>query len=193
MREPRWKETALEIVDEEKRKELRIPAGWRTKRGWKSAGRAHPVRFSDKISNLKFHRNFTILGSKLIVLSASTAVPSTSYLRHPCHLTQLGLFVSSRPNPPFKPPARKRNFENKQPITHYSPPLSEGVPEDSFPATRKVLLRTVCVCVGDHRETFVRSELSLVLRNIDRKWEIYEPLRSPINFVDWKIGKRYRY
>lgn len=33
------------------------------------------MRFSDKISNLKFHRNFTILGSKLIVLSAGTSAP----------------------------------------------------------------------------------------------------------------------
>jgi len=33
------------------------------------------VRFSDKISNLKFHRNFTILGSKLIVLSTGTFNP----------------------------------------------------------------------------------------------------------------------
>lgn len=33
------------------------------------------MRFSDKISNLKFHRNFTILGSKLIVLSTGTSRP----------------------------------------------------------------------------------------------------------------------
>lgn len=35
----------------------------------------HGVRSSDKISNLKFHRNFTILGSKLIVLSTGTFQP----------------------------------------------------------------------------------------------------------------------
>lgn len=37
-----------------------------------TAGGEHGVRFSDKISNLKFHRNFTIPGSKLIVLSTGT-------------------------------------------------------------------------------------------------------------------------
>jgi len=41
------------------------------------------VRFSDKISNLKFHRNFTILGSKLIVLSAGTLRPSPSTVSGP--------------------------------------------------------------------------------------------------------------
>jgi len=43
----------------------------------------HGVRFSDKISNLKFHRNFTILGSKLIVLSTGTLRPSPSTVSGP--------------------------------------------------------------------------------------------------------------
>lgn len=83
----------------------------------------HGVRFSDKISNLKFHRNFTILESKLIVLSTGTS-------NHP----PLARRLYRDPPPPrrFQPNASIRlhlppqeNFENKQPITHYSPRLSE--------------------------------------------------------------------
>lgn len=48
-------------------------ARWNERKRVASSARGeHGVRFSDKISNLKFHRNFTILGSKLIVLSTGT-------------------------------------------------------------------------------------------------------------------------
>lgn len=92
------------------------------------SGGEHGVRFSDKISNLKFHRNFTILGSKLIVLSTGTFQPppplARLYRNPPVafHLTPAFAYAY----------LRERNFENKQPITHYSPRLSErlrGVPE----------------------------------------------------------------
>lgn len=38
----------------------------------------------DKISNLKFHRNFTILGSKLIALSGSSPFENCQYSRAAC-------------------------------------------------------------------------------------------------------------
>lgn len=83
----------------------------------------HGVRFSDKISNLKFHRNFTILGSKLIVLSTGTF---NRPRRRPSTLSRTPVPLSTQCHrPPGLWPLREGNFENKQPITHYSLRLSE--------------------------------------------------------------------
>lgn len=106
-------------------------SGGETKGKEYEPGGEHGVRFSDKISNLKFHRNFTILGSKLIVLSTGTS-------NHPLPSAARTLPLSQ---PPLSLSAfayarlHRGNFENKQPITHYSPRLSERTqrrPEESF-------------------------------------------------------------
>lgn len=60
------------------------------------------MRFSDKISNLKFHRNFTILGSKLIVLSTGTS----NHPRRALSLSLAPLFsIAAFPSPRFPPNA----------------------------------------------------------------------------------------
>lgn len=152
---------------------------------WKNA-RAHPVRFSDKISNLKFHRNFTILGSKLIVLSARY-LPSylCATLCHPKPVPRSRrLFVLSRPNPPtslMEPPVRERNFENKQPITHYSPPLSEDLPCGiPFLSVRKVSVRTR----WERSRHFYTTGAIVRVRKVDRsKMKDTRSTRSLINFA----------
>lgn len=127
MKEDRDSGNGVDEERKERKPRISEDGGERNGGEVKKNDRAHPVRFSDKISNLKFHRNFTILGSKLIVLSARYL---PSYLCATlCHLNLLrGRDVSSsfsrdsnpprHPSPPplppsyllVEPPVRERNF-----------------------------------------------------------------------------------
>lgn len=138
------------------RGEERYRNQWGAGRGERANVAGHTVRFSDKISNLKFHRNFTILGSKLIVLSAWCLRPSPPPPNTPRPLSP----PSSSSSCPCKftpypadgePELCKRNFENKQPITHYPSRLSVrlgGRFRAIFPVARKLGVRHTEACSG---------------------------------------------
>lgn len=124
--------------------------GWGAERNAPMRGRLVGRSAPDKISNLKFHRNFTILGSELIVLSERGRT---------CHDRGTAP-ASSRTNGPLPDPTWKIS----RAITHYTqrsyrPRSSSPSPRAAGPKfARPIRLSGVGRLFGTARLRFVRAD-----------------------------------